>query len=685
MSDSTRHFTLQRAFQTAESISEHLASVNRRSISPSHYRTKLATVTEQYLQDEEDDQLMVLLFGSAARCEPSRDLDLLFIYIGSGQDEWHRYSRERRNGLEIDLNIASETWLQKSINDIEWGYCLAESFLLGSSHPDLENSWRQLVAKAQRPGRYAERIDQHFQMSGQLQNAAESVIDKRPIFARVLAHEALRCLAMATIEQFGGRVFSHGTFIKDYYSASLRAGVSVLLMEEVARCLAGVDSTIAITPESLASRYREARKIVSLALRGPLTDAGAYAVSRPRVERILLLTSDASSNQECDALEKQLAGLGLHESLTSFPLLHSVIMTADRIARATVKTSESIHARSAGLKHLHATKLSVPLRNASKGTRWVEYRDNRLKVILTTGGCRTPSCTFCTLPYYGRSASNMPASATVQQFLRVYKPQTLALYNDGSFLNPSEIPRDELVKTCKVIRRADVQGLAIESIPRFVTDEVLEVLRCTSGVTDLTVAMGFQCVGDWAAVQLLGRPDPDALFDRAIHLLKKHAIKIRVYLLWGFPVLSKELWEDRMTQSLEWLHRRAIDQVTICPYVAPTQHTSQGSHSFCSLRKLLERWSQETSTFTIDVALPDRPSCGQRYYADGCPACYQSLVMGEFSNQPCVRSMANTPMIVPTALSDHSILSMDHRSAVYVRQLKTFTNSETNSSRDPQG
>ncbi len=668
MSDSTRRFTLQRAFyQTAESISEHLASLNRHSISPSLYRTKLATVTEQCLQDEGYDHFMVLLFGSAARCEPSRDLDLLFVYLASGQEEWHHYTRDRFNGLEIDLNIVSETWLQKSINDMEWSYCLAESFLLGSNHPDLESSWRQLVTKVQRPGRHAKLIDQHFQMSRQLQNAAESVIDKRPIFARILAHEALRCLAMVTIEQFGGRVFSHGTFIKDYYSASLRAGVSVLLIEEVARCLAGVDSTIAISPESLASRYREARKLVSIALRGPITDTGAYAASLPRVERILLLVNDASRDQECDALEKQLAGVGLHESLTSFQKLLSGIMTADRVARATVMTSGSIRAKSTSLKHLHATKLSVPLRNASKGARWVEYRDNRLKVILTNGGCRTPSCTFCVLPYYGRSASNVRASATVQKLLRVYKPQTLALYNDGSFLNPSEIPRDELVKTCKVIRRADVQELVIESVPRFVTDEVLEVLRCTSCVTDLTVAMGFQCVGDWAAVQLLGRPDPDALFDRAIHLLKKHAIKIRIYLLWGFPVLSKELWEDRMTQSLEWLHRREIDQVTICPYVAPTQHTGQGSHSFCSLRKLLKRWSQEMSSFTIDVALPDRPSCGQGYYADGCPACYQSLVMGEFSNQPCVRSMANTPMIVPIVLSDHSILSMDHRSAVYVR------------------
>src|SRR6185369_12137917 len=119
------------------------------------------------------------------------------------------------------------------------------------------------------------------------------------------------------------------------------------------------------------------------------------------------------------------------------------------------------------------------------GVRWCELVGGRLKLILATGGCRTPTCAFCSLPRYGASLGRADPVRAVAEALARHRPKELALYNDGSLLDPRELSPEELAAICREIAAHGVARLAIESTPRFVTRQSLTELAARSGVESL--------------------------------------------------------------------------------------------------------------------------------------------------------------------------------------------------------
>lgn len=580
---------------------------------------------------------LALLFGSFGRAEPARDLDLLVVIRSPLR--WFRYERISARGRIIDLNIASLPWLDEAWADPEWGYCLSEAYVLRATSFELEESLGRAVARFWTAHNRSRRSTQHltfFRQLAQSSDRAKSLgLDA---VSRLLGHEAIRSAAISLIDQFGTRVYSHRSFISEVRHSCRRAGLDARLIETV---ISGLSTS---SPRTARIGYIAVREKVSQIFRGlPHTCGVEYDPAATKVARVAVL--------------KRLASVSLGgrlELLLEQIEVDSWLPNADRMLEACRAAEAVVGADPKRLTHIghrlveagSATSANVrfasmcddleapsPERNAIPGARWVEMAAGRLKLILSTGGCKTPTCLFCSLPAYGARSGRRPPAEPVAEMLRRYHPRELALYNDGSLLNPAEVSRDELRDIWTELRHAHLDRLWIESIPRFVTESIMIELLEETGAAEVVVGMGFQCTGNWAAVDRLGRPDTDSVFERAIEVLHRLGVKVRLYLLWGHPAFELSEWSNLLRASARWAVARRVERITICPFVTPLRgelEVKVDRRFMCELRTALAGVPPNAVT-AVEVALPAAPSCGMKVFGGGCKPCVESLQTGDWA------------------------------------------------------
>lgn len=616
------------------------------------------TVRSNYLHAGD---FLALLFGSLGRAEPAQDIDLLVIVPDSHQ--WFRYDRLTVNGIKVDLNVASLPWLDEAWADLEWGYCLSEAYLLHTTLPHFEESFRRAVRRYWSSQNRHRRRSQHLKGFFELAQASDdAMLVGLDVVGRILGHEAIRSAAISVIDQFGNRVYSHRSFVSELRHAGRRAGLPSKTIEML---ISGLCNSLghAATPD-----YVVVRQNVSEIFRALAHSCGLqYEPGATRIQRIKTLCQLAKSPAG-GRLEQRLEGSFVNSWLPEREQLRRARRAAQDIFKANSTNQiavriqggppESIHR---GVKRCDVPEAPVPQMNPMPGARWVDLANGRLKLILSTGGCKTPSCVFCSLPAYGSRLAPRSPAETVGQVLRQHRPKELVLYNDGSLLNPAEVSSEELTRIFDKIRSAKLDRLWLESIPRFVTDRLILELLDRTRVQNIVLAMGFQCVGNWAAVNRLGRPDADSVFDQAIELLHRLGVQVRLYLLWGHPAFPLLEWRNLLHASIRWARTRNVKMITICPFVLAHQRLLErkfDQSSLCELRSALSGVRLDES-IAIQISLPAIPSCGVQL-PEGCAVCVQSLRNGNWaSDQPCDRKWIHQAY-VKTDVQKNSRIASDH-------------------------
>jgi hypothetical protein len=570
------------------------------------------------LQRIAEADFLLLLFGSLGRGEQSQDLDLLVVI--RGEYPAFRYRRVHLAGIQCDLNIATLGWLREAPGDAEWGYWLTESYLLAARGLEIEAAWLESANRYWSPRVRDRRLRLRLALLRKLVTAATHANDSdRPLAARCLTHEAARLLANVIIEETGRRPFSHRSLVGGLLRGLRQLDVSPAVGWNVLRALLG---GFALPRSRARETYIELRVRLSAVLRS-LPISSGYSPARNQEERLTALV-DLAIGPEANCLERILKPVAAGFSEGSW------VEESLGAINAVVEKGQSFRQSKATVRYRPATAPMPPGTMAQvDGARWLEMTGKRLKVIVNTGGCKTPSCTFCALPKYGQRLPVRGLAATVRDVLETYGPDELAVYNDGSLLNPAEVSREERLAMCAVIREHHVSALTIESIPRFVHPGVIREMLFASGVGELTVSMGLQCVSDSVAVSRLGRPDVDAHFDRAVDVVVGAGAKVRLYVLWN-PPLSSEIDRVRLfSDSLRWTLRRPIHRVTVCPWIDPSPAGGSVSSDLCGLLRELCRLIRpiQASRAVVDVSLPARPSCAS-LSSDHCPKCAALLREG---------------------------------------------------------
>lgn len=548
-----------------------------------------------------NEEFLLLLFGSLARGEQANDIDLIVV-IEDISGASHFYKRVYFGATQVDLNLVSRTWLEKAWADPERGYCISESYVLAVKG-QFEEVWRIAANKFYSWPIRKIRMKEHRSDVSILLNAAQSAETRGRIrISRLLLHEAIRRAASAVIDHSGTRIYSHRSFLGEFRHSCRRAGIPIEIESVLLRGLCRNDTSF-VTQANV--EYLDTRRNISALLRSPEmklnTEYRAYLPLRERVDNLVSIASSPWGSLVEHYLFDREDSKWLPETI-SIELARTSLEKVWRYLRPH---------RPISLSQESTDEIKTPVNSSFPGVRWLEYSNNRLKLIVSTGGCKTPTCTFCLLPRYGRIGNRIELSQSLALPLKYYGPSDLALYNDGSLLNQGEINHSELFAACKVIREFGIKRLWIESIPRFVTRKILETLRELTGVESLIVGMGLQSVGNWFAIPYLGRPDVDSLFDRAIDEIRDAGAKTRLYLLWDYNVKDLDFWESRLLKSLRWACSRRVEFITVCPYVSSkeSQIKKDKEYSLFRLKRILSSVENTGSTH-IGISFQGKSSCG---------------------------------------------------------------------------
>jgi len=530
-----------------------------------------------------------ILFGSAGTLHRSQDVDLLLICSAENAKS-HYYARHDSGASHVDINICNIDWLKSANDFIEWEHWVVDGYQLHVRDDSIKKILLGVQGKAYKKAHQRKKAFHLLSLADTLLAALSRLKPRQSsAFEMLLFHEAMRCAAFALIYLFARKNFSHRFVIAELADSISRAKMPKDI------CL---PIWLGLEPYGEGT-YVCFRKRISLFYRSLNSVDGHSFVDSPIERRLPWLLEVARSRSTNDLPLLQLGDPVWGE----FPDLDAARAATEAVRLSVEEFWQDRPTREKG-PLLHA-----PSNTNAYGFRWVESKGDRLKVIIRTGGCQVPTCTFCPLPHYGRTADNRIQVDEFESIIRTYNPQTLALYNDGSILNPKEVPTSLLEAFAKVINQSRIQHLEIESLPRFISTERILELKEACGDTSISVGMGLELLGNWISSGFLGRPDVDSEFDRAIFCLKSAGFRARIYLLWGEPFVNRFDQESLIRDSLDWCIARAVDEVVVSVYQPWRLNELHSSYGLSSLSSIINELPDDLLT-QVRISNVENATCG---------------------------------------------------------------------------
>ncbi|MFF4607850.1 radical SAM protein [Streptomyces sp. NPDC001339] len=335
------------------------------------------------------------------------------------------------------------------------------------------------------------------------------------------------------------------------------------------------------------------------------------------------------------------------------------------------------------------SKWSLALRRAPESKRpddprYISYdrirlQDGRVigrkKVILMSGGCSVPTCTMCPFTNENNYGLQARPEALVDQVARVLartpdEPdyEVLALYNDGSFFAPREIPRDVQVVIARRVAAAGVRMLVVESLPQFVTLKSLRPFVAALGDVELEVGIGLQSSDDLVRETLVNTRVSRAAFERAVVAMRQLGVRPKIYLMIKPPLLTEAEAITDVVESVDYVRALGIEGVTLCPTrvsrdTVAWQLWNAGHYQPPNLWTVVEAVRRAHEAAAVRVACINlRGTDFESVFPDSCPECADRIVdglvryseTGDLSDLP--RSCACRPALEPVALDRPAIV-----------------------------
>ncbi|MGF6881754.1 radical SAM enzyme (TIGR01210 family) [Nocardia sp. GP40] len=353
-------------------------------------------------------------------------------------------------------------------------------------------------------------------------------------------------------------------------------------------------------------------------------------------------------------------------------------------------SSTTVSATEKALRH-RITALSRSLRQVTSTAhlakpRFVDYdsiRDGagvvhgRKKVILTSGGCSVPTCTMCPFTNYnnyglpGTSGEGLREQVATVLARTSQEPDysTLALYNDGSFFAPREVPVDVQLDIAGQVAATGVRRLVVESLPGFLTAGTLSPFVDALGDVQLEVGIGLQSAHRLIRETLVNTRITQDQFESALTVMNGLGVVPKVYLMIKPPFLTDAEAVTDVLDSTAYLADLGIEQVTLCPTrLAPNtvawwlyQH---GHYTAPNLWTVLDAVRGAHTNTAVRVACINmRGTDFDSVYPDSCPACADDIVAGlvSYSISGDLTDLPTgcgcRPPLAPAALDEHTILA----------------------------
>lgn len=198
-----------------------------------------------------------------------------------------------------------------------------------------------------------------------------------------------------------------------------------------------------------------------------------------------------------------------------------------------------------------------------------EYK--RIRIILQGNGCSVPLCTMCPMPNEGLNPKHTQIEAIdyIEQIDHAFSSnphcEMVCIYNDGSFFSPKELPESARRQIYQIVSNYGCKYLIIESLPNFITQELLEESSQLLNGVKLIIGIGLHSISDEVRELCINCRFTLKSFYIAFTLMKEYGVNCKTYVMIKPPFLAeKEAIYDAAFSAI-WLRKKGIEDVTLCP------------------------------------------------------------------------------------------------------------------------
>jgi len=237
---------------------------------------------------------------------------------------------------------------------------------------------------------------------------------------------------------------------------------------------------------------------------------------------------------------------------------------------------QQIHAK---IPQVHLDLLKVPVAADIREENYFGVNYKRVIIYLLTNGCEWAlkegnGCVMC-----GHLAKQLRTNETLDyrdlqhQFrdefrkLDFGKHPVLNLYNNGSFFNDREIPKNARTEILEQIKdNTDVKVLVLESRPEYINEDTLEELTATAKTHYVEIAVGLEVIDDLVRLICINKGFRLESFDLAIsavNKMKNNNINMRTYVLLKPPFLTEREGIEHAIRTIGYAGEKGCSAVSL--------------------------------------------------------------------------------------------------------------------------
>ena len=203
----------------------------------------------------------------------------------------------------------------------------------------------------------------------------------------------------------------------------------------------------------------------------------------------------------------------------------------------------------------------------SSGCFWSikKYSNNQIRFL--------PGCLDCAHSVaettFGRP---IEAKSYVKQFRNEIEKfdtedyNTICVYNEGNFFNADELPKAaRLSILAEIAIRKNIKTIVLESLPEFVTDNVLDEVRNTCGDVEVEIAIGLESIDPLVRKLCINKNYDLPAFESSLKLIHKHKMKVLSYVMLKPSFTTEKESQIDAIRTTEYAFDLGSDVVSIEP------------------------------------------------------------------------------------------------------------------------
>jgi radical SAM enzyme (TIGR01210 family) len=148
----------------------------------------------------------------------------------------------------------------------------------------------------------------------------------------------------------------------------------------------------------------------------------------------------------------------------------------------------------------------------------------------------------------------IPSGAYIEQFMKEYESfnfldyQVLCLYNEGNFFNEIELPREaRLAILNKIAATPEIKGVILESLPKYITDDVLAETKDILGERHVEIGIGLESSNPLIRKVCINKPYSLEEFKAAAERVNNYFNTLAYVLIKPSFLTEKEALEDAIS------------------------------------------------------------------------------------------------------------------------------------------